>query len=339
MLSELEKEILERIIVPSEDDPSRPEFPFKHPKFPATETRRIDVPGFSDVWLKDESVNEWSGTHKDRLAWEVAVIYRDILIAKQNGQYKESLPQFSIISSGSAAIAIGRTLRDFGLPKVKVLVDAEIDSEIRTAIENAHCEVYETNLSDKELGPEEILHLTDNPQGFDLTSNRGIALEIGNYDWMSFEILNESPDYVFLPFGTGTVFKKVLEVAKDTVRLPTQDKRFKGSLETLRRCNFMGATTRNPKSLADKLYSPFLPYSGIGEEWIRFYKFAGYCGNETNIYEIEEDCLGQAIKLAKEQGINCEPSGIAGLALLLLMQESIPKKKKILIVNTGKLIL
>ena len=101
----------------------------------------------------------------------------------------------------------------------------------------------------------------------------------------------------------------------------------------------MGATSKNPDSIADKLYSPFLPYAGIGEDWIRFYKKAGYCGSETDIYEVSEDSLLQAVTLAEKQGITCEPSGVAGLALLLQKQGEVPKDKKILIVNTGKLIL
>jgi threonine synthase len=42
------------------------------------------------------------------------------------------------------------------------------------------------------------------------------------------------------------------------------------------------------------------------------------------------------MNLAESQGINCEPSGIAGLALMMQMRNSLPKNKKYLIVNTGK---
>jgi len=42
------------------------------------------------------------------------------------------------------------------------------------------------------------------------------------------------------------------------------------------------------------------------------------------------------MEIAELQGINCEPSGIAGLALMLQMKDRLPKNKKILVVNTGK---
>lgn len=335
-LSIAEEKILKSIVVPSENDPERPEFPPDNPRFPATPTYKIKVPGFSNVWLKDDSVNKYSGTHKDRLAWEVVILYRNFLLAKQRGQHKGPLPVFSIISSGSAALAIGRMLRDYNLPKLKVLVDVNLKPELYRAIKNSHCEIYKIDLSRKALSPKEILKLTNNPSGFDLTSNQGIGLEIGNYDWMSYEMLNHSPDYCFIPTGTGIIFRKILEINKLEVGYHKRDHRFDGNVNVLRNCNFMGATTKNPKSKADKLYAPFLPFNRTDKEWLRFYKTSGFCGKETGIYDIEENFLDEAMEIAKEQGINCEPSGIAGLALLLQMKDKLPKDKKMLIVNTGK---
>ena len=56
----------------------------------------------------------------------------------------------------------------------------------------------------------------------------------------------------------------------------------------------------------------------------------------SQVYNLEEKYLDEAIKIASEQKINSEPSGIAGLGLLLQIKDKIPKDKKILIVNTGK---
>ena len=73
MLTRAEKSILDSIVVRFENDPALPEFPADNPKFPATPTYQINVPGFSNVWLKDESYN-LTGTHKDRMAWEIVAI-------------------------------------------------------------------------------------------------------------------------------------------------------------------------------------------------------------------------------------------------------------------------
>ena len=67
-LTKTESEILKSIVVASENNPKKPEFPPNNPKFPATPTYKIKVPRFTNVWLKDESINP-TGTHKDRMAW------------------------------------------------------------------------------------------------------------------------------------------------------------------------------------------------------------------------------------------------------------------------------
>src|SRR3990167_5621470 len=97
VLTRKEEEIMNSIIVASENNPNKPEFPPENPKFPATPTYKIEVPGFSNVWLKDESYNP-TGTHKDRMALEIVVTYRDFLLAKKRGQIKGALPQMSLIS-------------------------------------------------------------------------------------------------------------------------------------------------------------------------------------------------------------------------------------------------
>ena len=202
-----EEDILKKIKVASENDPDRPEFPPDRPQFPATSTYRIEVPGFSNVWLKDESENP-TGTHKDRMAWEIIVTYRDFLLAKKRGLTDSPLPQMSIISSGSAAIAIQTLLKKYQLPNLKVLVDNNIEPEVINYLEKIGCGVYKTNLAKKPFTWQEILELTN-----------------------------------------------------------------------------------NPKSKAEKLYSPHLPFAHYDEQWIRLYKQAGYCGPASNVYLIEEKYL------------------------------------------------
>jgi len=334
-LSKKEEQILKSIVVASENNPNKPEFPAENPKFPATPIYKIKVPGFSNVWLKDESHNP-TGTHKDRMAWEIIVTYRDFLLAKKRGQIKGTLPAMSIISSGSAAVAIQTQFRKYNLPNLKVLVDANISSNVLKAIQKIGCEIYETDLSKKPFHWKEIVTLTHNPDGFDITSSEALDPTTRFYDWLSYEIINSSPDYCFIPFGTGNLFENILNINKKEVSTQNHNPRFKGKLEVLKRCNFLGATTNNPKSKADKLYSPHLPFVHFDEQWIRLYRHAGFCGSESHVILIKEQFLDKAIKLAESQGINCEPSGIAGLGLLLQMKNKIPKDKKILIINTGK---
>lgn len=335
-LSKKEEKILKSIVVASENDPRKPEFPADNPKFPATPIYRIKVPGFSNVWLKDESKNP-TGTHKDRMAWEMVVSYRDFLLAKKRGQVKRPLPQMSIISFGSAAIAIQTQLKKYRLPNLKVLIDRGfIEPLALKSIKKLGCEIYETDLAKKSLSWKEILILTHNQDGFDITSNEALDPTTRFYDWLSYEIINNSPDYCFIPFGTGNLYENILNVNKKEVSTKNHDPRFKGEVKILRKCNFLGATSNNPRTKAEKLYSPHLPFVHYDEQWIRFYRYAGFCGPESDVHLLKEEYLEQAIALAESQGVNCEYSGIAGLALMLQIKSKLPKDKKILIVNTGK---
>jgi hypothetical protein len=187
------------------------------------------------------------------------------------------------------------------------------------------------------LSKDDILKLTNNSGGIDITSDDSLGPYDIFYDWMSYEILNEDPEYVFVPYGTGHLYENIINVAirESKASLP-HDRRFNGNAKKIKHCNFLGATTNNPQTKADKLYSPHLPFIHFDTRWIKLAISNGYIGADSNVYNIQERYLEEAMKIAKVQKINCEPSGIAGLALLLQMKNEIPRDKKILIVNTGK---
>jgi len=335
VLSKKEEKILKSIVVASENDPNKPEFPPNNPKWPSTPTIKINVKGFSNVHLKNENINP-TGTHKDRMAWEMVVTYKQLLLAKKSGRLKK-LPQMSIISSGSAANAIQQMFKKYKLPYLKVLIDYRLDSKTKKSLEKIGCEIYETDLSKKILSKEDILKLTDNQQGIDITSDDSLGPFDVFYDWLSYDLLNQNSDYIFIPYGTGHLFENIINVAvREVKNIFFHDKRFKGNTKKISICNFLGATTNNPKSKADKLYSPHLPFIHFDTNWIRLAIRKGYIGSKSNVYTVQEKYLDQAMKIAEENKINCEPSGIAGLALLLQMKNKISKNKKILIINTGK---
>jgi threonine dehydratase len=333
-LSKKEEQILKSIIIGSHNDPAKPEFPPDNPRFPATPTHRIRVPGFSNVWLKDESVNP-TGTHKDRMAWEMVVTYRDFLLSKKEGRIKR-LPHVSILSSGSAAIAIQSMLKKYSLPNLRVLLDSRVDSSTVSKLKNLGCDVYVTNLEKRILNWDDILRLTHNADGFDITSNEALDPTIRFYDWLSYEIINANAEYVFVPFGTGQLYENIMNIIKQELSYRRRDPRFRGSKRILRAASVLGATTTDPASKAVKLYAPFLPFAHYSTQWIRFYRCTGITGGLSKVYPVAEKYIDDALRMADAQNIQCEPSGIAGLALLLQVKKQIPKNKKILIVNTGK---
>ncbi len=267
-LTSKDEKILKSIIVPSENDPNKPEFPPDNPKFPATPTYKINVPGFSNVWLKDESINP-TGTHKDRMAWEMVVTYRQFLLAKKFGEIK-SLPKLSILSSGSAALAIQTQLRKYGLPNLHVLMESSTDKQIVNNLKKIGCKLFLKDLSRTLFNWENILKLTNNLDGFDITSNEAYDPTIRFYDWMSYEIINSNADYIFVPFGTGQLYENVMNIIKREINYKAKDPRFKGNYNLLRKSSVLGATTTNPRSKADKLYAQFLPFANYSNNGLSF---------------------------------------------------------------------
>lgn len=335
-LNKKEQDTLKHIVVHSQNDPNNPEFPADNPKFPATPTYQIHIPGFNNLWIKDESHNP-TGTHKDRLAWEIIVYYKKFLEQKRLDKTNQDLPHMSIVSSGSAAFAIQTALLRYQLPSLKVIIDSKyINSIISKALLQVGCELYPYDLSEKTLYWKDILEITHNTNGFDITSGKALNPTTQFYDWLSYEIINESPDYCFIPFGTGNLYENILNIVRKEIDADIPDPRFRSTKKQIASCQYIGATTTNPISKATKLYAPHLPFSDFDEQWIRFYKSTGYCGMLSEVYSITETYLDAALRIAREHNITCEPSGIAGLALLLQMKETIDTDKKILIVNTGK---
>lgn len=321
------------LYVPSLNDPSKPEFPprpFYEPRFPASNTYRVDVPGFSNVWLKDESTNP-TGTHKARMAWEV------LIKAK-----RYNIKEVSIISSGSAAAAIQHFFNLFKVnTKLKVLMDNRIKSNIKEALRQMGCEVYETDLSKESLSSKEIKELTNNKEGIDITYREILDRFNDNYyDWLSYEVLNENPAYCFVPFGTGDLFVNILIIAEREFNnsIYKHDPRFLGDIKKISACNFMGATTRDANSRMDKLFSYYLPSLDDYQFYINSLIQNERIGNLSGILDVDENYIEEALDISKKHSIRCEPSGIAGLALLLQMKDELPRDEKILIVNTGSTI-
>ncbi|PZR20430.1 MAG: hypothetical protein DI539_10915 [Flavobacterium psychrophilum] len=325
------EELIENITVPSYNDPDKPEFPpkpFYTPQFPASSTYPIKIPGFTNVWMKDESSNP-TGTHKDRMAWEV------LIKAK-----RYNIKEISLISSGSAAVSIQHFFKLYNVNTIlKVLVDHHLKPEIKEHLTRIGCKVYETDLSRKSLTGKEIKELTDNSQGIDITYREILDRYNDNYyDWLSYEILNENPQHCFIPFGTGDLFINVMIIAEREFnnRIYKHDPRFRGSIDTISNCNFIGATTHTPNTRLDKLFSYHLPSLRDYNAYLASLIENNRIGHGSGILDVEEEYVEEALQKAREQNIVCEPSGAAGLAMLLQNQNDIPKDDKILIVNTGK---
>lgn len=95
-------------------------------------------------------------------------------------------------------------------------------------------------MSRKNLSSWEILQITHNNEGLDITNGDSFGAGTRYYDWLSYEIVNTSPEWCFVPFGTGNLYENILNVCKKEIELHTgNDPRFSGDRDVLRRCHFM----------------------------------------------------------------------------------------------------
>lgn len=331
------------ITVASEDDPNRPEFPPFSPRFPATPVEEIAVPQLGrTILVKDESRNV-TGSHKDRMAWEIVVHYKKIIEdLLEPSSSRPTIPTASIISNGSAAYAIQVMMRCYGLPDLKVLVDQRTDKAIVQKLRRAGCSVFIHDLSEKELKPEDVLELTENADGLDFTSRDLVDPNRRTYyDWLAYEILNCGAKHIFIPVGTGDLFVNVLTVLRDERMGISRDRRLDGGARRIEGLELYGATSSDWRTDMDKLWAKYRPTLDEARRVVAEVQGDGYCGPRSRIYDVDEEFIKGALETARGGGLRCDESGIAGLSLLLQLSEEmeIPDDEKILVVNTGWLAL
>lgn len=268
---------------------------------------------YGEIMILDESSNP-TGTHKDRMAKSITDTYQSMLI--NNSQLR-----LSMISSGSAAFAIQKALVARGLPSLKVLID-ESRAE-KDILAQAGCEVFSWNLESQSLSSNDILAITDNLNGIEITSNMAIRPYENYYQEFVTYLANFDSGYIFTPYGTGHLYGSFLSC--EVFKHP-------------RKVNIIGGKTHNRTSKADKLYAPFNPFNVIDDNFIKTKIALGKVGPDSAIVEFKESVLDEAMTLAAWHGLELEPSALGGFAVMLSMlkQGTLHSSDKKLVIVTGK---
>ncbi|MGE3249883.1 MAG: PLP-dependent lyase/thiolase [Hyphomonadaceae bacterium] len=327
------------------DDPRRPEYPMMNRRFPATPTHEISIDGRS-ILLKDESARG-TGTHKERMAHEVIVEYaqKHIPNALRTTGPKYYLPRYSMISTGSAAVALQIQLDRYRLPNLHVVVDHKrTQEEVKEHLRRWGAVIFEVDLDEKPLSKDDVLALTFNEKnGLDLTirefdehSDRKF------YDWLSYEILNLKPKHVFVPVGTGELFASLIYTMLNDDADP------RSVVARPEGVTIWGAFTKKKDSAMTYLYAKHRP-SLVGiEAAIATAIERGKIGERSKIVEVNNDFAQTAVQLIEDYSvgrrnftsmfsIRTSPSGAAGLALFLQEANDIEDDGRIVVVNTGGL--
>ncbi len=189
------------------------------PEWQETHLREVDLSknGYGQFFVKDESINP-TGTIKDRAAWEVATLYRDFARAiwlkhRQDGKINPqdfTIPSFSLITAGNEGLAIAQRFKQHNLPPPKFILDLDTSKQTIEALKKLRASIYQVDLKSRPLTAEDILTLTDNKDGIDITSAQFIEPQAIFYDWHVHEVLNAEPDYIFLPSGSNRLLENYL---------------------------------------------------------------------------------------------------------------------------------
>lgn len=320
-----------------------PEFPPFNRRFPSTNTKRLRING-RDVLLKDESELP-TGTHKARRAWEKIVGYKTVIKERLANGGPMWLPAYSIISSGSDAVALQFFLRQFGLPDLRVVMDqARAKEDVLSRLEQLGAQVFPVDLEEHELASDDVLRLSKNTDGIDATSwDITTADRNTYYDWLAYEILNLSPQHIFVPVGTGELFSNLAFVIHRHLCERAWDERLSAPIQQV---NIYGATTENPNSKMVMLYAKWRPVLRRLRETLSDFKRAGALGEASGVFAIEDELAERALLQIQRQALPLETralygairsdvSGIAGLALYLQRAHEIPEDETVVVVNTG----
>ncbi len=333
----------------SESNPNLPEFPPKNPRFPATPFREISIPGLDKknikVYLKDESKNP-TGTHKDRMAWEISKMIYQMLESKIKTGNPSKIPEFSVLSAGNTANSLQYMLSQMGgrgVTRFHALVDTSLPEKTISVLQRAGVSVHTADFKSKKLNSDDILMGTKNPKGIDLTLGKFVdKVSKIYYDWLSFEIMNLRPTHVVVPYGSGQLFDNFLDHYHGEYRKKNGNDPRLFQKTRLRGVNLIGVTAFKENSLATKLYAPFKPGS-IQEETkdqknhvIENFKKTGILGNLSVIAGVENRDILAGKKLADSQKLKTEFSGISGLSWLIKHKHLIRPNSRIVVVNTGR---
>lgn len=296
--------------------------------------------GYGQVLVKDESVNP-TGTHKDRiglamaqqLAFEVKRklnLYRETpgLYEQRKDDYGLNLiKRFSLITSGHGGIALSKIFSKYNLPPPKLLLDEHTVPEILQALMETNADIYLTDLKQKTLLPEDILKMTNNDSGEDLTSQNTDLLGYWRiyYQKLAEEIFSQNPEQIYAPYGSGNLYEGLI-----SGQGLQQGKAWK--------CNIYGAEPENPMTKAVMLYAASKPYKYFDPLEMSKIQQQGRTGGLTGVYKISEQAIEDAHAIYQRHKISAGYSSAAALALYMTKYATNKdsRRGKTIIINTGR---
>jgi cysteine synthase len=280
--------------------------------------------------IKDESVNP-TGTHKDQLALELAQSFmrgnrlayktihergHKILLVDGSETALPEIQRLSLLTSGHGGIALAKRFKTHGLPPPKLLLDTHTDPEIIDQLKNQAADIYLVDMNQSQLKREDILQLTNNREGSDLTSDNITKFGVWQlyYRTLSKQILDKNPSQIYVPYGSGNLFEGLVQSASKKKVKP----------------KIFGSEPESPNTKAVMLYAPSKPFKRFGQ--------IKETPNYAKVDKVTETEIESAHDIYKNHNIKAGYSSSAGLALYLrnFKEGKISDKDTVIVVNTGR---
>lgn len=249
--------------------------------------------GLPHLWIKDESKNPFS-TYKNRRS--------ELIVSRA---LDECVDKIALITSGNAGFSIAKFAQGAKL-KIVCIVDKKIALNIYKKLKAVSYKVIRIDLSKKILKTEEIISLArenDREVIWDVTNGWDQA-----YESIIEEIKTQQPKYLITPVGSGEAFVGLFNGIQ------------KHKLDT----TLIGVMPKENPSFADKLHTPWTPYSS---------KLQSIIQNKHKLIKVSEEEIKEAYTFAKKY-IQCEPS--SAIVYSALPYIKIGEKDKVIIINSGK---
>lgn len=150
-----------------------------YPEWRATPVIPIDLAreGYGEIFVKNEADprSNRTKTIKDRAAWELATLYRDyaraLYLKLRTGSLTRAelesmpVPRLSLITAGNEGRAVAEAFKPYDLPPPKLILDKSIPSSALEQLKKLHADIYQVDLTRKELTTDEIRKLSNNEKG------------------------------------------------------------------------------------------------------------------------------------------------------------------------------
>lgn len=331
----------------------------------STPLKDVCLPDYGHIKIKDEGFNTHQ-TAKRRIAAHLAKGYHDyanyvLKNCSKRGDISE-YPAFriSVITSGNMGYSLALLSKELELPPFKLLINSSVDSKIVDRLKRFPVDIYMADLDKFQLSSEQILALTNNSNGYDITSipvSDQIPFLASFYENLPNELLNENPDMIFVPVGSARLmesivltqywaklelegrFKRIWDWTEYYSELLPPSDTIKILPEELLKISVIGTEPKEKGSKADKLTKLGNPFQYLDDESIDELIYEHATGVYTQIFSLSEKYIERSYNLLTHAGLKTSYSGAAGLCgYLFMVDQGIiePDEKKILVVNTGR---